>query len=130
MTILWCLMHHEYIYLFLLKCFIDLCSWQIYVGCWTFTWGWYSCALDIHLEGAEGVCLYYLCGVCSRFPCYDFLILICPSNHGWCLASFLILFPCPSLFLTVYCTCLCYVFILTEAVGLVDSMQLVSTCDC
>ncbi|TVU03708.1 hypothetical protein EJB05_50739 [Eragrostis curvula] len=28
-------------------------------------WGWYGCSIDIHPEGAAGVCLYYLCGVCS-----------------------------------------------------------------
>uniref|UniRef100_A0A804Q448 Uncharacterized protein n=1 Tax=Zea mays TaxID=4577 RepID=A0A804Q448_MAIZE len=35
-------------------------------GCWTFTGRWYSCSVDIRSEGTEGVCLYYLSGICSR----------------------------------------------------------------
>ena len=94
-------------------------NWQIYVGCWTFTGGWYSCSVDIHPEGAEGVYLYYLCGICSRFACYvcffSFRTLISQSIMKMICAFFLILIGIFSFLLPYILACLCHVFILTAA---------------
>ena len=85
-------------------------NWQIYVGCWTFTGGWYSCSVDIHPEGAEGVYLYYLCGICSRFACYvcffSFRTLISQSIMKMICAFFLILIGIFSFLLPYILACL------------------------